>query len=158
MRQIASKIQKDYKGEIDSVYGIPRGGLVPAVYLSHLLKLPMNGFKPGGKNPIVIDDIADVEEVDCSAAIRISRQLGDRDRARFIEIVYYMCHVENAYIIAAVGVASVIGHETARVCRKCVEIQPVGCFGPPEVPLPPAETILRERDFKHVRHCRIKYC
>jgi len=46
--------------DIDSVYGIPRGGLVPAVYIAHLLKVPINGYnKSNGKNPLIVDDIAD---------------------------------------------------------------------------------------------------
>ena len=44
---------------IDSVFGIPRGGLVPAVYIAHMLNVPLNGFKINGKNPLVVDDIAD---------------------------------------------------------------------------------------------------
>lgn len=42
---------------IDSVYGIPRGGLIPAVLVSHGLKLPyVNAI---GKNTLVVDDICD---------------------------------------------------------------------------------------------------
>tara|TARA_B100000768_G_scaffold156126_1_gene153535 strand:- start:208 stop:750 length:543 start_codon:yes stop_codon:yes gene_type:complete len=42
---------------IDSVHGIPRGGLIPAVLISHKLGLPyVNAIGP---NTLVIDDIAD---------------------------------------------------------------------------------------------------
>ena len=42
---------------IDSVYGIARGGLIPAVLVSHKLNLPWsNVMLP---NTLVIDDIAD---------------------------------------------------------------------------------------------------
>ena len=42
---------------IDSVYGIPRGGLIPAVMVSHKLGLPF--AKAILPNTLVIDDIAD---------------------------------------------------------------------------------------------------
>ena len=42
---------------IDSVHGIPRGGLIPAVLISHKLGLPY--VNTVGPNTLVIDDIAD---------------------------------------------------------------------------------------------------
>jgi len=42
---------------IDSIYGIPRGGLIPAVMVSHKLGLPF--AKAILPNTLVIDDIAD---------------------------------------------------------------------------------------------------
>ena len=42
---------------IDSVHGIARGGLIPAVMISHKLDLPY--VNAVGKNTLVIDDIAD---------------------------------------------------------------------------------------------------
>jgi len=42
---------------IDSVHGIPRGGLIPAVLISHKLGLPYVGTV--GPNTLVVDDIAD---------------------------------------------------------------------------------------------------
>ncbi len=42
---------------VDSVYGIPRGGLVPAVMLSHRLGLPL--VQKIGKNTLIVDDISD---------------------------------------------------------------------------------------------------
>jgi hypoxanthine phosphoribosyltransferase len=42
---------------IDSVHGIARGGLIPAVMISHKLDLPYVNVI--GKNTLVIDDIAD---------------------------------------------------------------------------------------------------
>jgi len=42
---------------IDSVYGIPRGGLIPATLISHKLNIPLsNKILP---NTLVIDDICD---------------------------------------------------------------------------------------------------
>jgi len=47
---------KDFKG----VYGIPRGGLILAVMLSHKLDLPLIMSKEElDENSIIIDDIAD---------------------------------------------------------------------------------------------------
>ena len=42
---------------IDSVHGIPRGGLIPAVLISHKLGLPY--VNAVGPNTLVIDDICD---------------------------------------------------------------------------------------------------
>lgn len=42
---------------VDSVYGFPRGGLIPAVMISHRLNLPFVNVI--GKNTLVIDDICD---------------------------------------------------------------------------------------------------
>jgi len=42
---------------IDSVHGIARGGLIPAVMISHKLNLPY--VNAVGKNTLVVDDIAD---------------------------------------------------------------------------------------------------
>ena len=40
----------------DSVYGIPRGGLIPAVIISHKLKLPL--VQTIGRNTLVVDDMS----------------------------------------------------------------------------------------------------
>ncbi len=53
---ICTKIFMDYPN-IDSVMGIPRGGLIPAVMISHELGLPLE-LNPG-KNTLVVDDIND---------------------------------------------------------------------------------------------------
>ena len=42
---------------IDSVHGIPRGGLIPSVLISHKLDLPY--VNAVGPNTLVVDDIAD---------------------------------------------------------------------------------------------------
>ena len=46
--------------DIDSIYGIPRGGHVVAVYLSHLLNLPV--VKTPRRRTLIVDDIADTGE------------------------------------------------------------------------------------------------
>ena len=47
--------------QIDSIYGLPRGGLVPAVMLSHKLNIPMTN-KPISPNTLIVDDICDSGE------------------------------------------------------------------------------------------------
>lgn len=42
---------------VDSIYGIPRGGLIPAVMLSHKTGLPL--VQTIGKDTLVVDDICD---------------------------------------------------------------------------------------------------
>jgi len=45
---------------IYNVYGIPRGGLIIAVMVSHRLKVPMTVTKTGiGLNTLIVDDIYD---------------------------------------------------------------------------------------------------
>ena len=62
---LVEKVKKsNVKYEV--VYGLPRGGLVPAVMLSHALKLPLVlnmeevwRMKVGGKEVLIVDDISD---------------------------------------------------------------------------------------------------
>ena len=56
VRILCTKIFMDYPN-IDSVMGLPRGGLIPAVLVSHELGLPWT-MQPG-RNTLVIDDIND---------------------------------------------------------------------------------------------------
>jgi len=44
--------------KFDYIVGIPRGGLIPAVSLSHLLKIPVN-TSIGNDKILVVDDIVD---------------------------------------------------------------------------------------------------
>ena len=48
---------KEEQPHIDSVMGLPRGGLIPAVMLSHKLNLPLV-FEPTRKT-LIVDDICD---------------------------------------------------------------------------------------------------
>ena len=54
-QEIAISVDKKL---IKNIYGIPRGGLVLAVYLSHLLNIPIVD-RPTGKETLIVDDIAD---------------------------------------------------------------------------------------------------
>jgi uncharacterized protein len=53
---LCEKIKFDLPN-IDSVHGIPRGGLIPAVLISHKLGLPY--VSAVGPNTLVVDDICD---------------------------------------------------------------------------------------------------
>ena len=54
---LAKKIQFDEFLMVDSIHGLPRGGLIPAVMLSHKLNLPYsNTITP---TTLVVDDICD---------------------------------------------------------------------------------------------------
>lgn len=56
VQTLADKITKDGK-PVWGVYGLPRGGLVPAVILSHKLGVPL--LLAPCENCVVVDDIAD---------------------------------------------------------------------------------------------------
>lgn len=47
---------------LENICGIPRGGLIPAVFLSNYLDLPMVGMNEIGPNTLVVDDIVDTGE------------------------------------------------------------------------------------------------
>ena len=56
---IASQIRLEFKN-VDSIYGIPRGGLIPAVILSHKLGLPYSDKLT--LTSLIVDDISDTGE------------------------------------------------------------------------------------------------
>lgn len=53
VKELAEKI----KGNFDGIYGIPRGGLPIAVFLSHHLNIPL--LEKPTKNSLIVDDISD---------------------------------------------------------------------------------------------------
>ena len=56
VRRLADRIPDD----IDCIYGIPRGGLIPAVMLSHILNIRLvDEYFIDSENLLVVDDIAD---------------------------------------------------------------------------------------------------
>ena len=61
---ISSKIKSE---NYNSIYGVPRGGLVVAVVLSHKLDLPIVSSIGINKKTLVVDDISDSGETlqDC---------------------------------------------------------------------------------------------
>ena len=62
----------------DSIYGIPRGGLIPAVMLSHKLGLPL--VDTIGKNTLVVDDI-------CDSGVTLKKSPG-----QFTAVLYHKPH------------------------------------------------------------------
>lgn len=57
-KTIAEQVKLKYNDQFDNIYGVPRGGLVIAVYLSHLLDLPVVDSIRDGRT-LIVDDIAD---------------------------------------------------------------------------------------------------
>lgn len=55
--KLLAKRVKKFK-DIKSIFGIPRGGLIPAVRLSHLTGLPLTG-NPDPITTLIVDDIID---------------------------------------------------------------------------------------------------
>ena len=58
-RRLAALLRPHVGDSFDAVYGIPRGGLVLATYLSHTLNLPL--YLPGvppSKEVLIVDDNA----------------------------------------------------------------------------------------------------
>jgi len=48
--------------KFDNIYGLPRGGLIPAVMLSHKMKIPLIQQKEITSNTLIVDDICDSGE------------------------------------------------------------------------------------------------
>ena len=62
----------------DSIYGVPRGGLIPAVMLSHALNYPL--VDTIGKNTLVVDDMSD-------SGVTLSKMPG-----QFTAVLYHKPH------------------------------------------------------------------
>ena len=62
----------------DSIYGVPRGGLIPAVMLSHALDLPLVDII--GRNTLVVDDMSD-------SGVTLSKMPG-----QFTAVLYHKPH------------------------------------------------------------------
>ena len=72
INQLARRIKR--AGLPKNVYGVPRGGLVPAVWLSHLLERPMIYEENQiGRSTMIVDDI-------CDTGATLSRLAGYTDR------------------------------------------------------------------------------
>ena len=76
--------------EFDAVIGLPRGGLIPAVMLSHKLGLPYNL----NENALVIDDICDsgktLKTIQSPTAV-----LHYKPHTSIIEPTFYACKFES---------------------------------------------------------------
>lgn len=69
---------------ITGVYGIPRGGLVLAVLLSHKMNIPL--LQAPTENCIIIDDICDSGE---SLMHYFKNSSGNKKRNNYITTMYY---------------------------------------------------------------------
>ena len=87
LNEIALMVDKD---KCTGVYGIPRGGLVLAAWLSHKLYKPL--LLAPCNNCIIIDDICDSGESLMHYARQSSTPVGERDKGYFITTMY---HREN---------------------------------------------------------------
>ena len=57
--ELAIQVKSEFTN-IDSIYGIPRGGLIPAVMLSHKLGIPLiTKLGYGTLTTLIVDDICD---------------------------------------------------------------------------------------------------
>jgi len=70
---LAERIRENLIPQPSGIYGIPRGGLVLAVSLSHLLGIPIVLFREEIKpDTLIVDDIADTGET----LDKVCKQLG----------------------------------------------------------------------------------
>ena len=82
---LCTKIFMDYPN-IDSVMGLPRGGLIPAVLISHQLGLPF--VLHPGKNTIVVDDINDTGHTLSKAPGAYWAVLHNKPTSKFKDCIY----------------------------------------------------------------------
>jgi len=92
---------KEYNGlTFNKVYGIPRGGLIPAVIISHLLEIPLviSESKINSKT-LVIDDISDsgitLKKLNKHHKIGMTATLWIMDKTEFTPDIYL--RIKNNY-------------------------------------------------------------
>lgn len=59
VKLLAEKIRQSKEVTVNEIYGIPRGGLMISVRLSHLLSLPFIQLFPSKKDTLIVDDVID---------------------------------------------------------------------------------------------------
>ena len=92
---LCTKIFMDYPN-IDSVMGLPRGGLIPAVLISHQLGLPF--VLHPGKNTIVVDDINDTGHTLSKAPGAYWAVLHNKPTSKFKDCIYAK-EVDDQWIV-----------------------------------------------------------
>ena len=85
IQALAIKLSENPKYIFDSIYGIPRGGLVVAVSLSHALNLPMVEVNNITNKTLVVDDIIDSGET----MQKLLNYLDDKTIEPIIASLYY---------------------------------------------------------------------
>ena len=82
---LCKKIITEYPN-IDSVMGLPRGGMIPAVLISHELGLPF--VLHPGKNTLVVDDINDTGHTLSKAPGAYWAVLHNKPTSKFKDCIY----------------------------------------------------------------------
>ena len=85
VNMLCKQIITDYPN-IDSVMGLPRGGLIPAVLISHELDLPF--VLHPGKNTLVVDDINDTGHTLSKAPGAYWAVLHNKPTSKFKDCIY----------------------------------------------------------------------
>ena len=85
VQTLCEKIFIDYPN-IDSVMGLPRGGVIPAVLISHELDLPF--VLHPGKNTLVVDDINDTGHTLSKAPGAYWAVLHNKPTSKFKDCIY----------------------------------------------------------------------
>lgn len=84
------KINPDIFKKYQNIYGVPRGGLIPAVLISHQFGIPLT-LEPG-ENTLIIDDICDtggtIQNMVLDTLCLYKRSTSKLNPTYFIEEIY----------------------------------------------------------------------
>jgi uncharacterized protein len=97
-----SDVLKSIKFNFKNIYGVPRGGLIPAVMLSHSLKLPLVYLKKDiSDKTIIIDDIADTGKTLQKLRKKNGIVVTLFESEKSVVIPYVSCHIaqKNKWIV-----------------------------------------------------------
>lgn len=100
IQELAGLIKKS-KIKFDFIYGIPRGGLIPAVILSHELNIPLLSelipFYYDNKKVLMVDDIADNGKTLKSYKESMKPKWSDGRKAKFIKTAVIYKHKNSTF-------------------------------------------------------------
>lgn len=99
-RTVLARLYTGYAIECAGVYGPPRGGLIPAVYLSHQLKLPLLAAPQPGM--LWVDDIVDsgdTLEKTSEGAIACLSILGRPEVVHISDTFAYVAEAPNGWTV-----------------------------------------------------------
>ncbi len=82
---ISVKIKNTYP-EVDSIMGLPRGGLIPAIMLSHKLHLPL--IFVASENTLIMDDICDSGKTFLNTPGKYFAALHYKTTSKFSNLIY----------------------------------------------------------------------
>ena len=97
----------NYLDKFDSIYGIPRGGLVLAVVLSHRLNKPLEVLEsiedpflyPISSRILVVDDISDTGKTLLKLSPKLSATIHYNSSSRFRPTVWSLLKSDGNWII-----------------------------------------------------------